>query len=256
MAPREASLQEGRYGARTAVSTNQHFSDISADVQKFRSALAKVRASHPTGVQECEVYAMAVAIHFGKTNKMEYVYKDYDSEKHWCNFKAWLVLREHPKWADAVDGEDVSLSQTSGRDVSSTIDAGGSVETTGTEGANAIEIIGEGITQSKPIVRYPTGVKAAKSARQEEVRTASVRALADAAKRKSDMLEERNAIAIFSRPDMSGTPEAKEFFEEIGRVHLARAKKRARVIEREEENLTTAEPSQPPATSQNPPEDA
>jgi len=36
---------------------------ISADVMKFNRALAKVKASEPTGVTENEIVAMAVAIH-------------------------------------------------------------------------------------------------------------------------------------------------------------------------------------------------
>lgn len=50
--------------------------------------------------------------------------------------------------------------------------------------------------------------------------------LAKAAKRKSDMIEERNNIALFSWPDMADRPETKEFFDGFASAHLARALKK------------------------------
>lgn len=43
---------EGRYWVRTEASVNQHFTEISADLQKFRNEIIKVRASNPTGELE------------------------------------------------------------------------------------------------------------------------------------------------------------------------------------------------------------
>lgn len=49
MAPTPSPEAEGRYGARTEACLNQHFTKISADVQKFRTAIIKVLASNPAG---------------------------------------------------------------------------------------------------------------------------------------------------------------------------------------------------------------
>lgn len=57
---------------------------------------------------------------------------------------------------------------------------------------------------SKSEARYKVCVRAAKGENQEEILTVSVRTLAEAAKRKSDMLEDLNIIFLFSRPDMAG----------------------------------------------------
>ena len=45
--------------------------------------------------------------------------------------------------------------------------------------------------------RFGLGTRSAKLIRQEELRTQAVRSMAESAKRKSDALEERNAIAVF-----------------------------------------------------------
>eukprot|EP00171_Calliarthron_tuberculosum_P003176 IDg3176t1 len=60
--------------------------------------------------------------------------------------------------------------------------------------------------------RFRVRGKNAKLIRQEELRTQAMRSLALPAKRKSDSLEEPNAISVFSRPDTEGLPETEEFF--------------------------------------------
>lgn len=40
------------YGSHAAVSINQHFVDLSADIQKFRNSLARARASKRTSVSD------------------------------------------------------------------------------------------------------------------------------------------------------------------------------------------------------------
>ena len=63
---------------------------------------------------------------------------------------------------------------------------------------------------SRPEERFGLGTKSAKLIRQEELRTQAVRSMAESAKRKSYALEERNAIAAFSRPEAEGVPETAE----------------------------------------------
>ena len=61
--------------------------------------------------------------------------------------------------------------------------------------------------------RFGLGTKSAKLIRQEELRMQAVRSMAESAKRKSDALEERNAIAAFSRPEAKELLEKKQFFD-------------------------------------------
>lgn len=49
-------------------------------------------------------------------------------------------------------------------------------------------------------------------ARQEELRTNTVRSMAESAKHKSDSLEERNVFAVFYRPEAAEFDETKQFF--------------------------------------------
>ena len=56
-----------------------------------------------------------------------------------------------------------------------------------------------------------------------------MRVLAESAKRKLDVLEGRNAIAAFSRPEPASLPETLQFFSAIRAIYLAQALKRAKV---------------------------
>ena len=68
-------------------------------MQKFRASIGKVRASNPTGVVEHDIGSMAVAIHIGKTNVMDYECKTFNVLE-WVYYKSWLVLKSHSKWSE------------------------------------------------------------------------------------------------------------------------------------------------------------
>ena len=53
--------------------------------------------------------------------------------------------------------------------------------------------------------------------------------MAESSKRKSDALEKRNAIAVFSRPEASGLPETAQFFATIRQIYLSQALNKARI---------------------------
>lgn len=86
------------------------------------------------------------------------------------------------------------------------------------------------------------GVHSAKALRQEEIQAASIRALAKSSKRKSDMLVEQNAMALFGRAEMAGLWETLEFFKTLGETHFLCAKEQARQLLEEEgcENIEHA----------------
>ena len=232
MSPVASQVKDGTYSARSSVSIKHHFSDLSCDVQKFRASIGRVRASNPTGVGEDDVVSMAVAIHIGKTNVMDYDYKTFNVLE-WVYYKSWLVLKSHPKWSE--------VGETAGGTDGSTPAFNPSLLSS--EEANITDesqILGS--TPSKTTDRYSIGMRGAKMARQEERRTQAVYSMAESAKRKAEVLEERNAIAVFSRSDAQGLPETVAFFEAIRKTYLARAEKKARLAEA---GLSTLIPSLP-----------
>lgn len=66
---------------------------------------------------------------------------------------------------------------------------------------------------------------------QEEIRTQAARSMAESAKRKSEALEERNAMAVFSRPEALSIPETDQFFAAIRKTYLSQALKNSRVAQ-------------------------
>jgi len=88
----------GRYHFRGINAISGHFRDkVAHDIHKFNKALRLVYSCTPTGVIQPQMVNMAVAIHLGRTGRMEYQFKDYDPIE-WMNYRAWLVLKKHPKF--------------------------------------------------------------------------------------------------------------------------------------------------------------
>lgn len=234
--PPRHTIVNGKYGLRTVESCRKHFTELSADVQKFSVSLRKVHASCPTGVNEEGILSMAVAIHVGQTDKMDYAYQDYD-KNNWNAYKAWQELHNHPKWAmteftgllQSLSSEDNSLVVDTGHAVATAVE-NGSEDTTKMRDRK----------ESQDERRFQMGSRMAKSMRQEGLRTNAVRSMADSAKRKSDALEERNAIAVFSRPDVADLDETKGFFKAMRATYLSQALKKARVAAAEASAVTTS----------------
>lgn len=238
--PPTASVVDGKYGFRTVESCRKHVAELSADVQKFGIALRKIRACNPTGVQDADIISMAVAVHMGKATTMDYETKDYCKEN-WLSYKAWKVWNTHPKW---------SMSQASD-EASSTPHLKAAIPVTQGDHADTSDEL-EGNTRdeqgvrraspSKSVERFGLGTRNAKLIRQEELRTQAVRSMAESAKRKSDALEERNAIAVFSRPEATSMPETAHFFAAVRQTYLSQALKKARMASEESESAVAAIP--------------
>lgn len=82
----------------------------------------------------------------------------------------------------------------------------------------------------KPEDLFVLGTENAKLFRQEGLRTQAVRSMAESAKRKSDALEECNAIDAFASPEEAELPEKTKFFAALRTNYLAQALKRSRVM--------------------------
>jgi len=101
------NCKEGRYHLCGAESAHVYFCDtISKDIQKFNECLRKVYLSKPTGAGDEEKVNMAVAMHLGNINRMDYHFKIFDSSR-WRFIGAWKVLRDIPSsrfLVQAVEG--------------------------------------------------------------------------------------------------------------------------------------------------------
>jgi len=76
-----------------------HYYDLFHEIQKFNIAIRRVEVSNPTGVTLQQRINMAVAIHVGLTNRMEYKYKDLNPARSWVRYSAWLLLQHLPKFS-------------------------------------------------------------------------------------------------------------------------------------------------------------
>lgn len=87
------------YGDMTPKSVCGKFDELPAGLQKFRDALQYVVTSQTSSVNEENVISMAIDIHTGKCNMMDYSFREYRHEI-WCDHLAFKVLRSHPKYSD------------------------------------------------------------------------------------------------------------------------------------------------------------
>lgn len=253
-APRSA--QGKVYGARNPKSIKSKWDDVSADVQKFRESLQLVQASHPTGVTEDQILSMAIAKHLGKRNKMSYDAKDYPHEN-WKNHLAFKTLRGHPKFCDlpvSAQGsqcDEVVPSSVTGTEENDTEEIipvlqAAVVETNNNKTTEKI------ISRSRPI-----GKKAAIRIRAEDaMKEASVKnagSIAASLKRRTELMEEKNAMLAFSREDCETEEDLKERSEFL-RMIRKRHMRRMRESEEQQDSgtarkaLRTEQPSAAPAT--------
>lgn len=115
-------------------------------------------------------------------------------------YKAYLVLKHHTKWEATTDILPPTQSD-------STIDETqlGVPENPSSDNCNR--------TKAVPHVDlFAGGSRGAKNDRQEEeVRTQTVRLMAQSMKHTNEIMEERNAIEVFSRPEAAYLPETEDF---------------------------------------------
>ena len=96
-APADA-MRQGRYHHRGVKPIKNFWRDnIAKECNAFNRALMIVYNSNPTGCTEQNKINMAVAIHKGKVERMEYRFKDYEP-RNWKFYGAWQVLKGHRKF--------------------------------------------------------------------------------------------------------------------------------------------------------------
>jgi hypothetical protein len=86
----------GRYHNRGLLPVwNQWKDNINRNVKGFNKCLLTIYKSNPTGVTEDEKINMAIAIHVGKVDVMNYRMAQFEPND-WKLYQAWLVLKDHP----------------------------------------------------------------------------------------------------------------------------------------------------------------
>jgi hypothetical protein len=114
--PQDAHQIVGRYSMRAISAIKSHWSDkVKNNASKFNTALMIIYRSNPTGSSRQQMINMAVAIHLGKTSKMEYQYRDINPNE-WINYKAWSHLRHHHKFAPPAPPSLSASSSSAGGD--------------------------------------------------------------------------------------------------------------------------------------------
>jgi len=97
--PMDSDKITGRYSMRALSAIKSHWNDkVKNNSSKFNTSLMLIYRSNPTGSTRQQMVNMAVAMHLGKTSKMEYQYRDIDPNE-WINYKAWCHLRHHHKFS-------------------------------------------------------------------------------------------------------------------------------------------------------------
>lgn len=79
-AQEKKEVPKGWFGQHTITRIRHHFSDLSADVQKFLLPARRVRESNPTAVGSSGILSMSIYVHVGKTGVTDYDYKDLDKD--------------------------------------------------------------------------------------------------------------------------------------------------------------------------------
>lgn len=217
MAP--VGSNEKTYGGRTPKSVRAKFDEISADVQKFRSAIKRVQSCNPTGVTINEIISMSIAVHLGKRDSMSYEARGYPHTQ-WRNHLAYAVLKTQPKFCDeSVSSSTLQLLSTQTAEPPSEIEETivgstgqssrhlevGNASNTGTQ-TSAEKDVGDAANTSDMTKEHrPQGRKASKFRRSvEQHRSKAVensRQIALSLNRRNELSEERTALLAYRREE-------------------------------------------------------
>ena len=92
------AVVEGRYHYRGVKPIKSYWRDqIAKDCNAFNRKLMVVYSSNPTGCTELDKISMAVAIHLGKVERMEYRFKSF-KPRNWKHYASWCILKSHRKF--------------------------------------------------------------------------------------------------------------------------------------------------------------
>ena len=82
---------------------------IQPELNKFNIALRMVNASNPTGMDQQQKVNMAITIHLGKTECMNYKYKDFNCHE-WLYYLAWDIIKNTAKFSPPKPGNMATIA--------------------------------------------------------------------------------------------------------------------------------------------------
>lgn len=253
-----ASATDKQYDARGVKATRSKWEAISADVQKFRVARRELRAFRPTGTNEDQNLSMTIARHLNKAGCITYDAKNLPHED-WVHHLAFKVLKDLPKFRDDID--ETSSPSTMPSEPATPNTETTNENATGDENDERNRSEGESarIPSRSPAIKRKhesngfVGRKKAKSEmvrnRQNEAAIRNAASIAASMKRRTDLLEEQNALIAFSASECITEEDEKdrdEFMKLTRRMHLKRLR----------ESLSATEEPPPPPTPAAQPLDA
>jgi hypothetical protein len=175
--PRDAP--PGHYGDRAPKAVYVFLRDnIFPDVNKFNESLRLIQSSHPTGVNDDNIVSMAIALHLGKTKRMDYNLRDYEHTQ-WPNYSAWKILSSAPKFRPPT----MASSSMAAPDSIATADAS-TIDPTATRNAGELPFI-VSLSDGKSVETPLTSRTLEPSLSEESVSTESL------LRRTDEILQER-----------------------------------------------------------------
>lgn len=222
-----------QYRARGLRASRAKMEQISADLQKFRKSLRRVRLFQPTGVDENQKLSMAIAKHLGKRESITYDAKDYPHER-WINHLAYKVLQKVPKFSDVDDCEGTPTSTDFENEPpeENLVAALTPTSTTTSSQENVITPAAPKTPTKRSFELSDTiGRKRAKydklKERHNEIALRNSASIALAMKERNNLIAEQNAIQAFE-PESCVSEEDKndriEFMRLIRKAHLKRTR--------------------------------
>lgn len=230
---------EKQYDARGVKASRAKWEAISADVQKFRAARRELRLFNPTGTNEQQNLSMTIARHLNKMGCITYQAKNFPHEE-WVHHLAFNVVKNLPKFRDDVDENSSTHNSSMSEEATANgMESPQSEETDGvvnndlSESERDVENVS---TQSpspskkrEKVVPEFSGRKKAKNEmvrnRQNEAAIRNAASIAASMKRRTELLEEQNALIAFSASEcltQQARDERDEFMNLTRRIHLKR----------------------------------
>jgi hypothetical protein len=97
----------GHFHQRAWTAVRGHFHDtIAKDIAKFNVSLLVILNAKPTGKTEQQKINMAVALHLGLIDGINYKYKDFEATT-WRYYHCWLVLKKTCKFLPPTPPNDM-----------------------------------------------------------------------------------------------------------------------------------------------------
>lgn len=230
------------YAARSARSVRAKFDEVAADIQKFRDALRLIRSSNPTGVTEGEIFSMEIYKHLGKRKVMSYDARSFPHSI-WRNHLDFKAVRTHPKFSEdgsMYGGELNDIDRVGPPLIGDDCVTPSSPQSDNPEPASAAQVVeppsqtsstngSVGCTASKRPLGRKSELRLRANDKFREKAARSAEQIAESLQRRSELLEEKNALSVYSTEEWE-TPEDRadraEFLRLLRKSHMKSLRER------------------------------